>query len=134
MCCQLLHHSQSAAQKGRLDWRLSHPVTRVQANFAPEVLQLPSVSAMSSRHATQVWVYEEPETEADEGNLYVHHDVMLPAFPLSVAWLDCDPAQRRERANLAAVGESSARQTLSSVQRAVMLPMVPLSPFAAIVV
>jgi hypothetical protein len=52
----------------------------------------------------QVWVYEEPEAEGEDGNLYVHHDVMLPAFPLAVAWLDCDPGQRRERANLAAVG------------------------------
>jgi len=58
---------------------------------------------------SQVWVYEEPETEGDEGNLYVHHDVMLPAFPLSVAWMDCDPSQRRERANLAAVGEHAFR-------------------------
>ena len=36
-------------------------------------------------------MYEEPG-EDGEGNLYVHHNVMLPAFPLSVAWLDCDPA------------------------------------------
>jgi periodic tryptophan protein 1 len=50
-------------------------------------------------------VYEEPAAEGDDGNLYVHHDVMLPAFPLAVAWLDCDPASRRQRANLAAVGE-----------------------------
>lgn len=57
-------------------------------------------------YPAQVWVYEEPETEGDDGNLYVHHDVMLPAFPLSVAWLDCDPKQRQERANLAAVGEA----------------------------
>lgn len=54
-------------------------------------------------------MYEEPETEGDDGNLYVHHDVMLPAFPLSVAWLDCDPKQRRDRANLAAVGELELR-------------------------
>ncbi len=41
----------------------------------------------------QVWVYEEAD-ERGEGNLYVHHTVMLPAFPLSVAWLDCDPGGR----------------------------------------
>jgi periodic tryptophan protein 1 len=55
----------------------------------------------------EVWVYEEPAAEGDDGNLYVHHDVMLPAFPLAVAWLDCDPAARRHRANLAAVGTFS---------------------------
>lgn len=38
----------------------------------------------------EVWVYEEREREDDEANMYVHHDIMLPAFPLSLAWLDCD--------------------------------------------
>ena len=37
-----------------------------------------------------MWVYEEGNvTEA--GNMYVHHDLMLSSFPLSVAWLDCVP-------------------------------------------
>lgn len=29
--------------------------------------------------------------ESDDGdpNLYVHHHIILPAFPLCVAWLDC---------------------------------------------
>ena len=39
----------------------------------------------------QVWVYEEAD-ERGPANLYVHHSVMLPAFPLSVAWMDCDPS------------------------------------------
>ncbi|CAM9177971.1 unnamed protein product, partial [Ectocarpus fasciculatus] len=26
-----------------------------------------------------------------EGSLYVHHDIYLPEFPLSVAWMDCPP-------------------------------------------
>ena len=37
----------------------------------------------------EVWVYEEAELLGGEANLYVHHDVLLPAFPLCVAWLDC---------------------------------------------
>jgi len=28
---------------------------------------------------------------SDDGNLYVHHDITLPDFPLSSAWLDCPP-------------------------------------------
>lgn len=36
--------------------------------------------------------------------MYVHHDIMLPAFPLCLAWLDCDPRGGSERANLCAVG------------------------------
>lgn len=50
----------------------------------------------------EMWVYEE-EDERGEGNLYVHHAVMLPAFPLALAWLDVDPSGRRERGNFAAV-------------------------------
>ena len=38
----------------------------------------------------QVWVYEEADEETED-NLYVHHDVIVPYFPLSVAWLDLDP-------------------------------------------
>lgn len=38
----------------------------------------------------QVWVYEEAD-ERGPANLFVHHSLMLPAFPLAVAWLDCDP-------------------------------------------
>lgn len=40
-----------------------------------------------------MWVYEEAD-ERGPANLYVHHSLMLPAFPLSVAWLDCDPTGR----------------------------------------
>ena len=43
---------------------------------------------------TQVWVYEEADAETED-NLYVHHDVIVPYFPLSVAWLDMDPAGAR---------------------------------------
>jgi len=50
----------------------------------------------------QVWVYEEAD-EASASNLYVHHDIMLPAFPLALAWLDCHPGRAGEAGNLAAV-------------------------------
>jgi len=51
----------------------------------------------------EVWVYEEPD-ERGEGNLYVHHALMLSAFPLSLAWGDCDPTGAREYGNFAALG------------------------------
>ena len=54
----------------------------------------------------QVWVYEEAD-DTGEPNLYVHHDVMLPAFPLSLAWMDCSPSDPSQAANLAAVSSSS---------------------------
>lgn len=53
---------------------------------------------------TQIWIYEEGDDGIGEPNVYVHHDIMLPAFPLCLAWLDCDPRGGSERANLCAVG------------------------------
>ena len=38
----------------------------------------------------EVYVYEEPVLNGtDEGNLYCHHDLLLPAFPLCIWWMDC---------------------------------------------
>eukprot|EP01097_Dermamoeba_algensis_P003832 TRINITY_DN2601_c0_g1_i2.p1 TRINITY_DN2601_c0_g1~~TRINITY_DN2601_c0_g1_i2.p1 ORF type:complete len:407 (+),score=103.79 TRINITY_DN2601_c0_g1_i2:91-1221(+) len=48
-----------------------------------------------------VYVFEE-----DVDNLYIHHDMLLPAFPLSVAYLD-HPLDARERNNILAVGTFS---------------------------
>ena len=50
----------------------------------------------------QMWVYEDAD-EDGAPNLYVHHDIILPAFPLSLAWLDCHLADSAQTANLAAV-------------------------------
>lgn len=47
----------------------------------------------------ETYVYED---EAD--NLYVHHDVMLPAVPLCVEWVNARPNKTGERGNFAAVG------------------------------
>ena len=30
---------------------------------------------------------------ADDGTMFVHHDITLPEFPLCLAWLDCPPFQ-----------------------------------------
>ncbi len=52
----------------------------------------------------EVWVYEEADASG-EANLYVHHEVLLPAFPLCLAWMDCDPkGLDTGRRNLVAVG------------------------------
>jgi periodic tryptophan protein 1 len=53
----------------------------------------------------QVWVYEEGN-ETESGNMYVHHDLMLSSFPLSVAWLDCVPdvSRSHQPGNLVAIG------------------------------
>lgn len=50
----------------------------------------------------QVWLYEEDETTGDT-NIYVHHDILLPAFPLCLAWMDCDPRGGEAPGNLVRV-------------------------------
>ncbi|XWS33151.1 hypothetical protein CRYUN_Cryun22dG0054200 [Craigia yunnanensis] len=49
----------------------------------------------------EVWIYE----DSDEGdsNMYVHHDIIISAFPLCTAWLDC-PVKGGEKGNFMAVG------------------------------
>jgi len=38
----------------------------------------------------EVYVYEEPlSSDIDDSNLYCHHDLLLPAFPLCLSWLSC---------------------------------------------
>jgi hypothetical protein len=36
--------------------------------------------------------------------VYVHHDLLLPAFPLALAWMSCDPSGARDSANMVAIG------------------------------
>ena len=47
----------------------------------------------------ETYIYED-----DVSNLYVHHDVMLPAVPLCVEWVNARPGKAGKRGNFAAVG------------------------------
>lgn len=54
----------------------------------------------------EVYVYEEKtvgESGGIEDNLYVHHDLMLPSFPLCLEWIDY-PFSGAEEHNFVAVG------------------------------
>ncbi|KAK9065650.1 hypothetical protein SSX86_015051 [Deinandra increscens subsp. villosa] len=47
-----------------------------------------------------VCIIEDPDGEP---NMYVHHEIVIPAFPLCTAWLDC-PIKGGEKGNFIAVG------------------------------
>lgn len=47
----------------------------------------------------EISVYNE-----EEGSQYVHHDILLEAFPLAIEWLDFDPEDTSKPANFVAVG------------------------------
>ncbi|XP_077244278.1 putative WD repeat-containing protein C17D11.16 isoform X2 [Tasmannia lanceolata] len=49
----------------------------------------------------EVWIFE--ESEDGEPNMFVHHDIILPAFPLCTAWLDCN-LKSGDKGNFIAVG------------------------------
>ncbi|KAI8914284.1 WD40-repeat-containing domain protein, partial [Gorgonomyces haynaldii] len=46
----------------------------------------------------EVYVYEE-----EEDNLYVHHDILLPSFPLCLEWIDF-PTNGKDKGNFVAIG------------------------------
>lgn len=48
----------------------------------------------------EVYIYNKRE-----GSLYVHHDLLLPAFPLCLEWLDHEPGQ--PKGNYCAIGSMS---------------------------
>ena len=52
----------------------------------------------------EIWVYEEADEQVPDGNIYVHHSLLLPAFPLCVAWGSCDPLSGTVSGNFMAVG------------------------------
>ncbi|KAF8405898.1 hypothetical protein HHK36_007976 [Tetracentron sinense] len=53
-----------------------------------------------ARSEDDVWILE--ESDNGDPNIYVHHDIIIPAFPLSTAWLDC-PLKGGDKGNFIAV-------------------------------
>ncbi|GAB2229484.1 hypothetical protein Droror1_Dr00023627 [Drosera rotundifolia] len=61
------------------------------------------VCARNDDDVSQLEIYILEETEDGAPNLYVHHDIIVSAFPLCTAWLDC-PIKGGEKGNFIAVG------------------------------
>lgn len=51
----------------------------------------------------EVYVYNDA-ADTDVSALYVHHDFMLPTFPLCLEWLPCKIGETKSSANLVAIG------------------------------
>ncbi|KAK7258346.1 hypothetical protein RIF29_23919 [Crotalaria pallida] len=52
----------------------------------------------------EVWVLEDTHSPS-EMNMFIHHEIIIPAFPLSTAWLDCPlKGEGHDRGNFIAVG------------------------------
>ncbi|KAG5514458.1 hypothetical protein RHGRI_035759 [Rhododendron griersonianum] len=66
-----------------------------------EVSHLEACNTCYSSLDNSVWIYEDPA--GGDSNMYVHHDIIIPAFPLCLAWLDC-PIKGGEKGNFIAVG------------------------------
>lgn len=49
----------------------------------------------------EFWIFE--DSEDGDSNMYVHHEIILPAFPLCTAWLDCN-LKDGDKGNFLAVG------------------------------
>lgn len=60
------------------------------------VFQYAPVIDFLNHYLKQVWILEDPSDA--NSNMYVHHDIIIPAFPLCTAWLDC-PIKGGDRGN-----------------------------------
>jgi len=65
--------------------------------FVHSALSCDADGAQDDVSTLELWVYEEAETLGEDANVYVHHELMLPAFPLCLAWLDCPIVRQHGR-------------------------------------
>lgn len=69
---------------------------------------------------------------SDDGNLYVHHDIALPDFPLCLAWTDCPPFLAADHSQVT-IGNFMAVGTFNPVIEIWNLDVLdPLEPTASL--
>jgi periodic tryptophan protein 1 len=73
----------------------------------------------------------EVQVFSEDGNLFVHHDITLPDFPLSLAWMDCPPFATSADGSQSTVGNYIAVGTFSPAIEIWNLDVLdPLEPTA----
>lgn len=99
MAHHVIHHKGCKLQGSKVDHAGEDPYITLEEEAddsvddrikASDLLVLAAKTDEDSA-SLEVWLFDATSTEG-EVNAYVHHDIMLPAFPLSVAWLDCSAA------------------------------------------
>jgi hypothetical protein len=63
----------------------------IDERIKPSDLLVLAAKTEEDSASLEVWLFEAASEEGDI-NAYVHHDIMLPAFPLCVAWMDFNPS------------------------------------------
>jgi periodic tryptophan protein 1 len=70
---------------------------------------------------------------SEEGNLFVHHDITLPEFPLCLAWMDCPPYLNEKDGSQLTVGNYIAVGTFNPAIEIWNLDVLdPLEPSAVL--
>lgn len=88
------------------------------------------VSAKTSEEVNvlEVHVYEgrDDDEEAvaeseqnDDGNIYVHHDTLLPAMPLCMEWGDCRPSTSAQRGGVNALGDTGSFVAVGTLDKTI---------------
>ncbi|GMH35121.1 hypothetical protein BSKO_02989 [Bryopsis sp. KO-2023] len=71
--------------------------------YNPEDVIFVATKSKDDTGTMEVWVYEEAD-DTSGGNLLVHHDIVLPSFPLCLALMDIRPEGEGDKACTVAVG------------------------------
>lgn len=67
------------------------------------VLLVGNTDELGENSNLEMYIYD-----VEAGDLYVHHDIPLPAFPLAIQWINCDPRNITDTGSFACIGTFDA--------------------------